>query len=89
MNQSGVEWQNRSHFFGVASQAMRRIQVDYARSRHAAQRAGDLAKVSLEEVMAVDGENLGELLALDEILSRLSAVDSQQAKIVELRVFGG
>jgi RNA polymerase sigma-70 factor (ECF subfamily) len=89
MNQSGVEWKNRSHFFGVASQLMRRILVDYARGRHAAKRAGDLAKVSLEDVVAVSGKNPGELLALDEILTRLSAVDSQQAKIVELRVFGG
>ena len=89
MDQSGVEWKNRSHFFGVASQLMRRILVDYARSRHAAKRAGDLAQVSLEGVVVVGGENLGDLLALDEILTRFSAVDSQQAKIVELRVFGG
>jgi len=89
VNQNQVVWKNRSHFFGVAAQLMRRILVDYARSHHAAKRGAHAEKISLEDVAVVSRDNLGELLALDQILSRLAAFDPQQAKIVELRVFGG
>jgi RNA polymerase sigma-70 factor (ECF subfamily) len=89
VDQREVRWKNRSHFFGVASQVMRRILLDYARSHKAAKRGGLADKLSLDQVMVVSKENCGELLALEEILKRLEAVDPQQAKIVELRVFGG
>jgi RNA polymerase sigma-70 factor, ECF subfamily len=88
-NQNRVEWKNRNHFFGMAAQLIRRILIDYARTHHAAKRGGDVEKASLEDCMVVSKQNLGELLALDEILGRLSVIDGQQARIVELRVFGG
>jgi RNA polymerase sigma factor (TIGR02999 family) len=89
VDQKDVEWKNRSHFFGIAAQQMRRILVDYARSHGAAKRGGAAAKVSLDEAMIVSKENPGETLVVDETLTRLAAFDPQQAKIVELRVFGG
>jgi len=89
VDQTDVEWKNRSHFFGIAAQQMRRILVDYARSHQAAKRGGAAAKISLDEAMIVSKENPGEVLIVDETLRRLAAFDPQQAKIVELRVFGG
>jgi len=89
VDQTDVEWKNRSHFFGIAAQQMRRILVDYSRSHQAAKRGGAAAKISLDEAMIVSKENPGEVLIVDETLSRLAAFDPQQAKIVELRVFGG
>jgi len=89
VDQREVQWKSRSHFFGIASQVMRRILLDYARSHNAAKRGGLAGKLSLDQVMVVSKENCGELLALEETLKRLEAVDPQQAKIVELRVFGG
>jgi RNA polymerase sigma factor (TIGR02999 family) len=89
VDQKDVEWKNRSHFFGIAAQQMRRILVDYARSHQAAKRGGIVGKVTLNEAMIISKENPGEILAVDETLSRLAAFDPQQARIVELRVFGG
>jgi RNA polymerase sigma-70 factor, ECF subfamily len=89
VDQKEVHWQNRSHFFGIAAQQMRRILLDYARSHKAAKRGGLAGKLSLEEVMVAAKDNSGDVVALDETLSRLEAIDAQQAKIVELRVFGG
>jgi RNA polymerase sigma factor (TIGR02999 family) len=89
VDQKEVHWQNRSHFFGIAAQQMRRILLDYARSHKAAKRGGLAGKLSLEQVMVAAHDNSGDIVALDETLSRLEAIDSQQAKIVELRVFGG
>jgi len=68
---------------------MRRILVDYARSHQAAKRGGPAPKVTLDEAMIVSKDKPGEVLAVDETLGRLAAFDPQQAKIVELRVFGG
>lgn len=89
VDQRDVQWKNRSHFFGIAAQQMRRILVDYARSHRSAKRGGGAAKVSLENVMIVSSDNAGDVLAVDETLSRLAAIDPEQARIVELRVFGG
>ena len=86
--QERVHWQNRGHFFGIASQLMRRILVDYARSRHAAKRGGLVQKVPLDDVVVSD-ERASELIALDEALSSLAVVDPQQSRIVELHFFGG
>ena len=86
--QQRVHWQNRAHFFGIASQAMRRILVDYARSRHAEKRGGLARKVSLDDVDISD-ERAIELIALDEALSGLAVIDPRQSQIVELRFFGG
>ena len=89
VDQKDVEWKNRGHFFAVAAQQMRRILVDYARSHHAAKRGGSAPKVPLDQALAVSGLRAGDLVELDEVLTRLSSVDPQQSRIVELRVFGG
>jgi len=87
-HQKDVAWQNRAHFFGIAAQMMRRILVDHARKRQAAKRDASAWKVATAEV---DGgaESAPELLALDRALEELEKIDPQQAKIVELRFFGG
>lgn len=89
LDQKHVQWQNRSHFFGVAAQLMRRILVDYARSHQAAKRGGALPKIPLERAIVAQKEQPADLVALDETLTRLASIDPQQARIVELRVFGG
>jgi RNA polymerase sigma factor (TIGR02999 family) len=90
VDQTRVTWKNRGHFFAVASQAMRRILVDYARARAADKRGGGEKRVTLAAVEAAP-EPSGELdlLALDEALTRLKGLDGAQAQIVELRFFGG
>src|SRR5437588_4571870 len=70
VDQKDVEWQNRSHFFGVAAQQMRRILVDYARAHHAAKRGGPLPKISLDDALAIAEGRTGDLLELDEALTR-------------------
>jgi RNA polymerase sigma factor (TIGR02999 family) len=84
-----TNWQNRVHFFAVASRAMRRILVDHARSRRALKRGGDRHKVSLDEARSMALEPEEYLLAMDEALEKLAALDSQQSRIIELRFFGG
>src|SRR5262245_31141702 len=90
VDQTRVTWKNRGHFFAVASQAMRRILVDYARARAADKRGGGEVRVTLASAEA-SAEPSGELdlLALDEALTRLKGLDGAQAQIVELRFFGG
>lgn len=88
-NQNLPEWQNRAHFFAVAAQLMRQILVDHARAHRAGKRGSGVCNVALDEAegkaQAVDVD----ILALDEALKTLSAMDRQQAKIVELKFFGG
>jgi RNA polymerase sigma factor (TIGR02999 family) len=84
-----VQWQNRAHFFGVAAQMMRRILVDFARSRHYAKRGGDARRVSLAEAAVVSAERSEDFIALDEALESLAAIDARKGRIVELRFFGG
>jgi RNA polymerase sigma factor (TIGR02999 family) len=84
-----IQWQNRAHFFGAAAQAMRRILVDHARRHHAEKRGGDVQRVTLDEESAgVAGKDVN-LLALDEALEKLSEVDPQRCRVVELRFFSG
>lgn len=83
-----VELQNRDHFFGVASRLMRQILVDYARSRKAAKRDGG-CKVSLSHAMDLPLTNDEDLVALDRSLEELARIDERQARIVELKFFGG
>jgi RNA polymerase sigma-70 factor (ECF subfamily) len=87
--QKEAKWQNRAQFFGVASQAMRRILVDYARGKQRIRRGGKQQKVSLDDVSLVSPSRTEEVLAVHESLSRLEALDARQARIVELRYFGG
>src|SRR5262245_35090355 len=88
VNQRTVRWQNRAHFFGIAAQAMRRILVDHARAHAAGKRGDGARRVSLDDALVLNMPNV-DLLALDEALSRLEALDPQQSRIVELRFFGG
>jgi RNA polymerase sigma-70 factor (ECF subfamily) len=87
--QKDAKWQNRAQFFGVASQAMRRILVDYARGKQRIRRGGKQQKVSLDDVSLVSSHRTEEVLAVHESLSRLETLDARQARIVELRYFGG
>jgi len=89
IGQRRVAWQNRAHFYGVAAQMMRRILVDHARTRKRGKRFGDAVRVTLEEHAALAEPHDCELLLLDQALSELAVIDPQQARIVELRYFGG
>lgn len=89
VRQEDVEWKNRAHFFAVAAQAIRRILVDHARTRQRAKRGGDRQRVRLDEDVALLEERELDLLALDEALGRLATLHERQARIVELRFFGG
>jgi RNA polymerase sigma factor (TIGR02999 family) len=89
IDQKDSRWQNRSHFFAIAAQAMRRILIDSARRHAAMKRGGPQEKLSLDEVADVSLEPNTKLLALDEALKALAEIDSEQSRIVELRYFGG
>ena len=87
--QHRMNWQNRAQFFGVAASLMRRILVDYARAHYASKRGGDRYCVSLRNVAAFGAQPDADLLALHDILNQLEKIDPTQARIVELRFFGG
>jgi RNA polymerase sigma-70 factor (ECF subfamily) len=87
--QHNMSWQNRAQFFGVAAQLMRRILVDSARAHYATKRGGDRYCVSLRNIAAFGAEPDADLLALHDVLNGLEEVDPVQARIVELRFFGG
>lgn len=89
VEQRSVDWQSRGHFFAIAAQLMRRILVDDARKRVRAKRGGGQAAVALDEAFVFSPERSYELVELDAALVRLAEIDSRQAKIVELRFFGG
>ncbi len=90
IDQREVNWQNRAHFFAIAAQAMRRIMVDYARTKRREKRGGGDEKLPLEAAMSVAAdESSVDLIALDEALTRLAEIDWQQARVVELRYFSG
>ncbi len=84
-----IEWQDRAHFFAIAANFMRRILVDFARSRGYQKRGGDAKKVSLDESVFISPEPGAELIRIDEALSALAEFDGRKAKVVELRFFGG
>ena len=89
IDQKSVSWQNRAHFFAVAAQVMRQILVDYARRRQVLKRGGQAVKVSLDEAAIVSQERGADLVALDDALTSLAAIDPRKSQIVELRFFGG
>ena len=85
----GVRWQNRAHFFAVSAQIMRRILVDFARSRQNLKRGGGALQVTLDEGLIISPESGVDLLALDEALDKLAVLNPRQSRVVELRYFGG
>lgn len=89
VDQKNVHWQNRAHFFGIAAQLMRRILVDHARAKTRVKRGGSDIRVSLTGVVLKAQDQDLDIVALDEALDRLAAIDEQQSKIVELRFFSG
>jgi RNA polymerase sigma factor (TIGR02999 family) len=89
IDQKRVRWQSKAHFLGIAAQMMRRILVDYARSRRYAKRGGGAPAVSLDEAAALSAERSSDLIAVDDALTRLSELDARKGRVVELRFFGG
>src|SRR5262245_54729392 len=89
VDSSRVQWQNRAHFFAVAAQCMRRILVDAARERQSLKRGGDHARVELDPELTIAAAPNIDLVALDEALNALAAVDERRSRVVELRFFGG
>lgn len=90
VDQRRVEWRNRAHFFGVAAQMMRRVLVDHARARLADKRGGALQRVTLGDAGAAPAQDDDlDVLALHDALERLAILDPDQARLVELRYFGG
>jgi len=89
VDQRQVTWRNRAHFFGVAAQAMRRILLDYAKGRSRGKRGGGARQTTLDEALVVTSDRAFELVEIDEALQRLEAFDPRQAKVVEMRFFGG
>ena len=86
---SEANWQNRTHFFAVSAQVMRRILVDWARARHAAKRGNDVPALELDEALAVPLKTGTDLVAVDDALEALALLDARKSQIVELRFFGG
>jgi RNA polymerase sigma-70 factor, ECF subfamily len=84
-----VDWNSRAHFVGFAAHVMRRVLVDYARARNAEQRGGKMERVELQDHFAISTDRLEEVSLLDEALDRLEQKNARQAKVVELRYFGG
>jgi RNA polymerase sigma factor (TIGR02999 family) len=89
VDQRKVNWQNRAHFFGIAAQIMRRILLNYARDQNRLKRGGHAVHVSLSEALIMPAEKDRELIALDDALDRLEAIDKRKSRVVELRYFGG
>lgn len=90
VDQRDVNWKNRAHFYGIAAQAMKRILVDHAKSRHREKRGGAVENLALDEArFAISGQKDVDLIAVDEALTRLAEFDPKQASIVELKFFGG
>jgi RNA polymerase sigma-70 factor (ECF subfamily) len=83
------EWNSRQHFIGMAANVMRHVLVDYARAHKAQQRDGGLQRVEMQEDFAISTDKLEELVSLDEALRRLESLQPRQAKVVEMRYFGG
>jgi RNA polymerase sigma-70 factor, ECF subfamily len=86
---TNVDWQHRAHFFAVSAQIMRHILLDRARRRVAAKRGGNAERVNLDELPDLSGERANELIALEDALNALAAIDARKARVIELRFFGG
>jgi RNA polymerase sigma-70 factor (ECF subfamily) len=86
---SRVQWKDRAHFFAMSARLMRRILVDHARARQSQKRGGDARKVTFEEALVVSAERGSDIVALDDALQALAAVDARKSQVIELRYFGG
>lgn len=84
-----IDWKNRAHFIGLSAQVMRRVLVDHARAHNAEQRGGGLQRVEMQEELAVSPEKLDQVQQIDHLLKKLETVNPRQARVVELRYFGG
>jgi len=89
VSQDMPEWECRSHFYGVAAHLMRQILVDHARRHRSQKRGGGIAPVPLDDVLAFAAGTSDDMLALDEALTSLAAVDARKCRVIELRYFGG
>jgi RNA polymerase sigma factor (TIGR02999 family) len=89
VDSSRVRWQNRTHFFAVSAQLMRRILVDFARARQKLKRGADAVHVSLDDAPPISSETSAELIALDDALNTLAIFDLRKSRVIELRFFGG
>lgn len=89
VDQTRVNWQNRAHFYGIASSMMRRVLIDHARARVTGKRGGAALHLSLEDVQAPAEQRAASLVALDEALARLAELDERKSRVVEMRFFGG
>ncbi len=89
VDSSHVRWQYRAHFLPVSARLMRRILVDFARSRNYKKRGGNSVQVSLDEALAISPERDADLVALDEALNALAEIDERKSRVVEMRFFGG
>ncbi len=89
VNQRNVDWKGRSHFFAVGAQAMRRILVDHARRKKRDKHGGGRHRIALDDQMTISKRSDEDLIAIDDALQELAELDPRQAKIVELRFFGG
>jgi RNA polymerase sigma factor (TIGR02999 family) len=85
----GLRWEDRAHFLGISARLMRRVLVDYARSRGYRKRGGAAQRVTLDEALLVSPEPSLDVVALDRALDALAAVDARKSRVVELRFFGG
>ena len=84
-----IDWKNRAHFIGLSAQVMRRVLVDYARAHKAEQRGGGLQRIEMQEELAVSLEKLEQVQEIDELLKKLEKQNPRQARVIELRYFGG
>jgi RNA polymerase sigma factor (TIGR02999 family) len=84
-----VTWQNRAHFFGVSAQLMRRILVDYARSRRYSKRVGEWRQIPLNEAVTIFRDRSTDIVALDDAMRVLAGIDPRKERVVEMRFFGG
>lgn len=89
VDQTRIDWQGRSHFLAIASSAMRRLLVDHARAKLREKRGGIKHQVDLEEALVIEDPDVDAIVAVHEALERLSALDERQARVVEMRYFGG
>jgi RNA polymerase sigma factor (TIGR02999 family) len=89
VNVEKVQWRDRAHFFAMAARMMRRILIDYARTRNRDKRGGGAVAVTLDESLELSGEQADDLVELDEALTRLESISQRQARVVEYRCFAG